>query len=484
MKTTRRSLIAGSLALPLADAIPFARWLSAMPAPVSTLTRYSATSSQGQNMLTIYASAVTAMKALDKTNPLNWVFQWYTHCVPNSSGGPDPTVKNQAVNDTFGPNPSPAKSQAIDMWDTCQAHGGQREDFFLPWHRMYVYFFERIVRKVSGHPEFTLPYWDYTAVDAAHGVIPSAFRDAPLLQSNRNAGVNSGSPIDQTRRSKLSDDSLRQTAYEETADTVLGFCAALDFNLHGQVHVYTGGNLNMGAVPYAANDPIFWIHHSNIDRFWASWNQNGGLNPNDLAFLSQTFIFADESGNRIAAKVSDFLSTTALGYKYDQLLPKPAGFVPQQRAARTALTSALGKTPPPQLTRPVEIRLGSSPVSVALAPPEAKTNLRDSLASTGAQKRLYLVARDIAVHLQPGVVYDVSIGEDPNPVGSINFFSMGHPHDGEASHTFWSVDVTDRAKTVTAQAKPSQSINAVFTPSGTVMDGASVTIGSISLVAL
>jgi tyrosinase len=484
MKTTRRRLIAGSLALSVADAIPFAKWLCAMPSPGPGLIRYSAASPQGQNMLKIYASAVTAMKSIDKTSPLNWVFQWYTHCVPNDSGGPDPATKNQAMNDTFGPNPSSAKSIANDMWNTCQPHGGQRESFFLPWHRMYIYFFERIVRKVSGHPEFTLPYWDYTVMGAPHGVIPTAFGVAPLLQTNRNAGVNSGTAIDQNQRSKLNNDSLKQTAYEQTADTVLGFCADLDFNLHGQVHVYTGDTSNMGAVPWAANDPIFWAHHSNIDRFWASWNASGGLNPNDPAFLSQTFIFADELGNKIVAKVSDFLTTESLGYKYDQLLSKPPGFVPQQHAARTALTSVLDKTPPPQLTRPVEVRLGSSPVSVPLAPPEAKMNLRESLASTGVKKRLYLVARDISVLLQPGVVYNVSVGEDATPVGSINFFSLGHHHKGQTSNSFWSVDVTDRAKVVTAQAKPGESVNAVFTPSGMARDGASVRIGSISLIAL
>jgi tyrosinase len=43
-------------------------------------------------------------------------------------------------------------------WRQCP----HRNYFFLSWHRTYLYFFERIVRKASGDPDFTLPYWRYT----------------------------------------------------------------------------------------------------------------------------------------------------------------------------------------------------------------------------------------------------------------------------------------------------------------------------------
>ena len=43
----------------------------------------------------------------------------------------------------------------------CQHQGW----FFLPWHRMYLYFFERIVRaavvEAGGPADFALPYWNY-----------------------------------------------------------------------------------------------------------------------------------------------------------------------------------------------------------------------------------------------------------------------------------------------------------------------------------
>ncbi|HKO08858.1 MAG TPA: tyrosinase family protein, partial [Alphaproteobacteria bacterium] len=58
-----------------------------------------------------------------------------------------------------------------------------------------------------------------------------------------------------------------------------GFCATLDFGLHGNVHVWVGNNQGMASVPWAANDPIFWMHHCNIDRLWASWNKGNCKNP-------------------------------------------------------------------------------------------------------------------------------------------------------------------------------------------------------------
>ncbi|KAK6527660.1 hypothetical protein TWF694_004640 [Orbilia ellipsospora] len=46
--------------------------------------------------------------------------------------------------------------------------------------------------------------------------------------------------------------------------------------IHNTIHNYTGGVGQMGDVPVAAFDPIFWFHHANIDRWCAIWEK---LNP-------------------------------------------------------------------------------------------------------------------------------------------------------------------------------------------------------------
>ncbi|KAK6343803.1 hypothetical protein TWF696_007465 [Orbilia brochopaga] len=48
--------------------------------------------------------------------------------------------------------------------------------------------------------------------------------------------------------------------------------------IHDTIHGCVGGNNNghMSIVPYSAFDPIFWIHHCNVDRLYAIWQ---ALNP-------------------------------------------------------------------------------------------------------------------------------------------------------------------------------------------------------------
>lgn len=47
-------------------------------------------------------------------------------------------------------------------------------------------------------------------------------------------------------------------------------------DIHDNVHGYVGNGGHMGVIPYAAFDPIFWLHHTNIDRLFAMWH---ALNP-------------------------------------------------------------------------------------------------------------------------------------------------------------------------------------------------------------
>ena len=42
----------------------------------------------------------------------------------------------------------------------------------------------------------------------------------------------------------------------------------LDINLHNRVHVWVGGSMGPSSSP---NDPVFFLHHCNIDRLWALW---------------------------------------------------------------------------------------------------------------------------------------------------------------------------------------------------------------------
>jgi tyrosinase len=46
----------------------------------------------------------------------------------------------------------------------------------------------------------------------------------------------------------------------------------LESNPHDQVHVRISGDMATFMSPL---DPIFWLHHCNIDRIWDQWNRSG-----------------------------------------------------------------------------------------------------------------------------------------------------------------------------------------------------------------
>src|SRR2546423_7185542 len=284
---SRRSFIAGL------SAVPFALWFEKYASAQPLMTRFNLNSHQGQAMLNIYANAVQTMMSTPEPNPIGWLFQWYTHNVRGDK------TKTGEITRIY-PLPSPQKTLAQQMWNTCQAHhAGDVEDFFLPWHRMYVFFLERIIRKVSGNASFTLPYWDYTDSSIPSGprmptrFINPAVTSNSLFRANRGTLAKNGNPIDQNSPGSLNLSPLAQCHYSQVG-AVQRFNLSLDSNLHGTVHVLVGNGQGMSSVPFAANDPIFWMHHCNIDRLWASWNAAGRANPGTVTWLSKRFIFADE----------------------------------------------------------------------------------------------------------------------------------------------------------------------------------------------
>ena len=81
-------------------------------------------------------------------------------------------------------------------WCRCE-HG---TDQFLTWHRMYLWYFERVLQEAAGDLSLRLPYWDYET----NAGLPAAYRDAtyvdeqgqtvpnPLRVIARQPGLNNG----------------------------------------------------------------------------------------------------------------------------------------------------------------------------------------------------------------------------------------------------------------------------------------------------
>ena len=92
----------------------------------------------------------------------------------------------------------------------------------------------------------------------------------------------------------------------------------LEMQPHNVVHSALGGL--MGDPDTAAQDPIFWLHHGNIDRLWNHWIEQGGgrADPTDAAWLNTTFTFYDEAGHAVYLTGAEIVDTVGqLNYRYD-----------------------------------------------------------------------------------------------------------------------------------------------------------------------
>jgi tyrosinase-like protein/VWA domain-containing protein len=192
-------------------------------------------------------------------------------------------------------------------------HGGS---VFLPWHRELLYQFEQLLQDIDS--SVTIPYWDWTRAKAPgdagypfmHDFLAVDGTDGNNDRVEREAGAPSPYPYafdPENWSSSLTvfdpDDGLNffQRQFGEfdiagtdndapdlpsndTVETGTGttfrdaISGAITYtthrarceDLHNLVHRYCGGNMLRMTSP---NDPIFFLHHANIDRMWSIWQK-------------------------------------------------------------------------------------------------------------------------------------------------------------------------------------------------------------------
>jgi tyrosinase len=376
--------------------------------------------------LAAFRHGVEVMKGRPATDPTSWSFQANIHGV---FGGP--------------PNP---------LFNQCE-HGTIQ---FFTWHRAYLHFFERILRAASGDSNFMLPYWNWTAERA----LPVAFRD-PLDPTNSlydsTRMINDGSELPESIVVDDLDDALAMTDFHTPMWT--GFSQRLEGSPHGAVHVMIGGN--MGSVPTAANDPIFWMHHCNIDRVWDQWlNLNAGrANPADAAFLNQMYSFADETGTTVTVRVADIISSATLCYRYDDTPNPPAptmGLTAKRNGGERGIVASSGSFERAVGAQGDESKpLGFRPERVALRvgpdkAPELRNAVARSASNTPGLVLLEIQGLDFAT--APSFTYEVFLNlpegasgaaAKAHRVGVVNFFvDRGHGHGGHVANAPTTFDQT------------------------------------------
>lgn len=404
------------------------------------------------DVLLWYARAVGELQSRPITDPTSWTSLSAMH-------GFDPDIWTG-----LGIIPAEIQLPSQDVqnrfWQQCQ----HQTWYFLSWHRGYLSAFEAIVRsaivKLGGPPDWALPYWNYSGADAQSLQLPTAFgetkmpdgRDNPLFTTQR-FGRGDGTVVIDPRDVMLT--ALNERFYTGTGvnvatgfgglktefnhfavaeDQTHNFNGQLEGRPHNIIHVRVGGALDpndplqaglMTNPDTAALDPIFWLHHANIDRLWKIWlaqplppgaRPGQFRNPTDTAWLNgprdRTFVMPRPDGTEQTFTSGDMVDTTAPGLDYtyeEELPPRPATPMLEARLERlgvsrgraTEIAGAIAMSPPkePEL-------VGANNTVLRLNAPVVETNVRlDSGARSAMVRSMSPIAFDAAAPREPDRVY-------------------------------------------------------------------------------
>jgi tyrosinase len=385
--------------------------------------------------LVAYKAAVTAMKALPSSDPRNWTRQAQIH------------------------GTAAAFARCI-----------HRNWWFLPWHRAYLFYFERICRQMSGNQSFALPYWNWTQ----NRRIPAQFWGAsnPLFHANRGATATS-----QASPEFVGTDVMDAILDEPNFLLFAGGAAparsqqagsgSLEATPHNYIHNFVNGDMGQGNSPM---DPIFWTHHNMVEYCWVEWNINRRHpNTNDNGWLNLEFTgdFFDENGNPTTAKVSTTLLYPILSYQFERTpfgtssLPTTKDLSDKNEAKRVAEFLKKGADVQLKYSRRYEM---AQSLTVAMDAPAGAAfdveadQLRSALESEETRVLLTLAGVDqipagnffvrVFVDL-PSASRETAI-DDPHYAGSFAFFGGEHGDHEVADGPSFIVDLTKTVRRLAA----------------------------------
>jgi tyrosinase len=353
----------------------------------------------GDQTLMWYGRAIGAMLSRPITDPTSWRFQAAIHDYNRAA---DPlAVQNESL---------PSSRIRNRFWAKCE-HGSW---FFLPWHRLYLYFFEQIVaaevKSLGGPSDWALPYWNYSENQPSR-LLPAAFRNPTLADGSRNflfvaqrdPRCNAGNNFADARDVALQP-SLTQTVFSDNNGVNFGGLPTisspsshnarglgqLEIVPHGLIHNAVGGGQWMSSFNTAGLDPIFWLHHANIDRLWEVWLKRDAThrNPAQLQWRNTSFSFYNASRQIVTMRCFNTVDLITLGYSYEEVGDPLSIGVPAAAAAGAApeVEVTMADSIPPELVGATEtsVKVGNTPARIRVPTPEHTTARRRFAASAEA----------------------------------------------------------------------------------------------------
>ena len=275
--------------------------------------RHNVYSLEGTEALVLFDKAVGLMKERSLKNPadlLGWNYQAGIHGIWNldyknpedGDGWSRKTLADFAEKNGFdskenvltgntvldncthftgmwnGTNLAPGITAKVNNPDASPAN-------FIAWHRLYLQYFEEIARenlRLSGEANaetWALPYWAY--LNKEDVLMPEIFRDtgSNLYTPYRNPQLNAGIALTQLTNFSGAANWPAQTLQGLNKNNYMAMGTLIENMPHNQFHGASGagGGLFsdqglMQLLSSAAFDPIFWVHHSFIDKLWSAYN--------------------------------------------------------------------------------------------------------------------------------------------------------------------------------------------------------------------
>jgi len=244
----------------------------------------------------------------------------------------------------------------------------------------------------------------------------------------------------------------------------------------------------------AALDPIFWLHHANIDRLWSVWNRVSSSNTDPTAPVnvggrkitwgtSIKFAFNNATGGVVTMTPSQVIETTTGPFTYDyedtsNPLAAPA------KAAMAASKERIMTAPPRSemvgaSSKKVALTGSAQTTSFAIQAASGPAKARGKAAKAPAAGKTYLKIENV-VSKQSHATYEVYINLPEKPdaasyeehyAGAMHLFGVRHASTRSKQHAgsglSFSLDITELEAVLRAKnAWDDKNIRVTFLPRG------------------